>query len=83
MSGRGSRDATTRNDKMTKAMKKIVEAAETEARNAYIAGDYAKASASYAHVSRMYDVEYRMSGKRNMLEAASGCAEMASKMAAL
>lgn len=68
---------------MTKAMKKIVEAAETAARNAYIAGDYAKASASYDHVSRMYAVEYRMSGKVNMLYAANGCADMARKMDAL
>ena len=82
MSRRGSHDATTE-DKMTKAIKSIIHAAETEARNAYVAGDYSKASASYDHVSRMYAVEYRMSGKVNMLDAANGCAEMARKMDAL
>lgn len=82
MSGQGSADATTGYE-MTKASKRIVEAVETEARNAYTNGNYGKASASYDHASRLYMVEYRMTGKGNMLEAANGCAEMARKMDAL
>lgn len=68
---------------MTKNAKKNVEAAERAARTAYVNGDYAKACTAYDLASRMYAVEYRMSGKGNMLAAANGCADMARKMKAL
>lgn len=68
---------------MNKNTKKNVEAAERAARNAYVNGDYAKAYTAYNLASRMYAVEYRMTGKMSMLDAANGCAEMARKMDAL
>jgi len=68
---------------MCKATKTIIQTATRNADEHAYAERYYQAAAAWDYIARVYDMEYRMSGKECMLEAVNGSNERAARYRSL